>query len=272
MGAKQTKERYILKLGGSVITDKKSKYPKVNYKVLDRLSREISEGYYFRDIDLAIIHGAGSYAHDMVKNTGIDRGVKTREGKISFGKVQKLQNELSCIVTEYLINADIPAIPCQASSHAVMQNQKLKYMSTEVIEGLFNIGMIPVIAGTPAYDVEQNCSILSSDEIAPYLARKVKANKIIHGTDVDGICTSDPKLNPKAKLIEIITKDNFEEIEKFVGGSSNTDVTGGMRRKLNELKELLDCRIESYIINALVPKNVEKALKGEHIKGTIIKL
>lgn len=260
----------VLKIGGSVITDKQSEEPKVNRGNLDRIAREISESYNPEKMQLILIHGAGSYGHQIVKRTGINKGIQTQQQLIDFAETQRLQNELNCIVTNALIKSGLPAIPCQASASAVMDGKKLASMDTNAIKGFLEIGLIPVLYGVPAYDKQQKCSILSGDEIAPYLAKQLKAQRIIHGTDVDGIFTADPKKDRNAKLITLVTEKNFEEIKKSLSGSSAVDVTGGMMKKVSELLDVAKAGIESQIVNALIIGNVKRVLNGE-VFGTIVK-
>lgn len=262
------KDLIILKVGGSVITDKFSKVPKVNQENLKRISREIASTYLKERMPLIFVHGVGSYGHVIVNKTGIDKGIKNEEQLKAFAETQRLQNELNCIVTKQLIEDKIPAIPCQASMSAVMDSGRLIHMDTSAIEELVNIGMVPVLYGVPAYDKTQKCSILSGDQIAPYLAVKLNAKKIIHGTNVDGVFTSDPNKNSNATLIPEINSKNINKVKEWLTGSTTTDVTGGMFGKVSEL---LKIGIESQIINALVNGNISKALAGEKVKGTIIR-
>ncbi|MBU5575427.1 MAG: isopentenyl phosphate kinase [Nitrososphaerota archaeon] len=264
------KNLIILKLGGSVITDKKSEIPKVNYEVVERLAREIFEAYSSNKFKLILIHGAGSYGHQIVKKTGIDKGIKTKEQIVAFAETQRLQNELNSIITKIMIDKGLPTIPCQASSHAVMKSGRLIKMDIRVIKGLLKIGLIPVLYGVPAFDIEQKCSILSGDQIAPYLAKALKANKIIHGTNVNGIYTSDPNLDKNAIHIPEISEGNIDEVKKYLSGSSTVDVTGGMLGKVLETLEVaISYGIPTQIVNALDPNNIKLALLGEKI-GTII--
>jgi len=183
------KDLIILKIGGSVITDKFSPRPKVNYKNLKRIAKEIASAYDKEKMSLIIIHGAGSYGHNIVKKTGIDKGIKSYEQLKAFAETQRLQNELNLIVTKCLIEEGLPAIPCQASSFVVMNLGKIEEMSLSAIRGLIEMKMIPVLYGVPAFDKTKRCSILSGDQIAPYLAKKLNAKKIIHATNVDGVFT-----------------------------------------------------------------------------------
>lgn len=262
------KDLIILKIGGSVITDKFSDIPKINPDSLKRISKEIASVYHEKKMPLIIVHGVGSYGHVIVKRTGIDKGIKTEKQLKDFAETQRLQNELNCIVTKYLIDEGIPAFPCQASAFAVMKSGKLVHMDTSTIEGLLKIGMVPVLYGVPAYDETQKCSILSGDEIAPYLAIKLRAKKIIHATNVDGVFTSDPNKNKDAKLIPEINSKNINQVKSWLTGSTATDVTGGMFKKVSEL---LGVGVESQIINALIHGNIIRALNGKKF-GTMIKL
>jgi isopentenyl phosphate kinase len=258
----------ILKIGGSVITDKHSELPKVDFYNLGRLADEVAKA---RPARLIFMHGAGSYGHVIVKKSGIGSGIKTKEQVLAFAETQRLQNELNSIVCKALIERGVPAIPCQASSMAVMDKGRLVKMDTDAIAGMLEIGLVPVLYGVPAYDRDQKCSILSADQIAPYLALKLGAKKIIHGTNVDGVFTGDPNKNPKAELIPEITSKNFDQVRQWLTGSTAIDVTGGMFGKVNECMDAAKSGVESLLVNALKKDYVRRALAGEGVVGTIIR-
>jgi len=258
----------ILKLGGSVITDKHSETPKVDFSNLNRLADEIAKA---RPERLIFMHGAGSYGHVIVKKTGIGSGIKNTEQVLAFAETQRLQNELDSIICKALIERGVPAIPCQASASAVMDKGRLMNMDTEAIRGMLDTGLVPVLYGVPAYDRDQKCSILSADQIAPYLALKLGAKRIIHGTNVDGVFTGDPNKNPSAKLIPEITAKNFDQVRQWLTGSTAIDVTGGMFGKVKECMDVAKDGVESFLVNALKPDYVRKALSGEKVMGTVIR-
>jgi isopentenyl phosphate kinase len=261
-------ELMILKVGGSVITDKHSEQPKVDFSNLNRLADEIAKA---RPERLIFMHGAGSYGHVIVKKSGIGQGIRNREQILAFAETQRLQNELDSIVCKALIERGVPAIPCQASSTAVMDKGRLVKMDTDAIAGMLETGLVPVLYGVPAYDRDQKCSILSADQIAPYLALKLGAKKIIHGTNVDGVFTGDPNKNPDAKLIPEITSKNFDQVRQWLTGSNAVDVTGGMFGKVYECMEAAKNGVESLLVNAIKKNYVRKALAGEKVVGTVIK-
>jgi len=247
----------ILKIGGSIITRKNSDKPEVNFAELDRVCSEVKEGL---SGPLVLIHGAGSYGHLIVKQTGIHKGISDDSQKIAFAETQRLQNELNSIVCNVLIKVGVPAIPVQASSSALMNEGRLASMNVEIIKGLLDLGMVPVLYGVPAYDSVKGCSILSGDQLITYLAKELSADKIVHACNVDGVYDKDPK-HPDAKLIEELSSiDGLN-----VAGSNHVDVTGGMAGKV---KELFESGVEAEIINGLKHGLITKALKGVKGLGT----
>ncbi|MFH1713781.1 MAG: isopentenyl phosphate kinase, partial [Patescibacteria group bacterium] len=195
---------------------------------------------------------------------------KTKNDSVNFAETQRLQNKLNCIVTEELIKKGLPAFPFQASSSAIMKNGRLIKMDLDVIKGLIKLGVIPVLYGVPAYDKEKGCSILSGDQIAPYLAKNLKIKRIIMAGDTDGVFTANPKKDKNAKQIKIISRKNFKEVKKMIEGSSFIDVTGGMAGKVVELINGAREGISAQIINGTKKNSIKNALSGKTI-GTIIK-
>ncbi|QQG39326.1 MAG: isopentenyl phosphate kinase family protein [Candidatus Aenigmatarchaeota archaeon] len=267
LGVVWMKGLYVLKLGGSLVTDKSSAEPKLAPDaLLKRLSAEIRD-FCADGASLIVVHGAGSYGHPLAKSSGIHEGIRTKDQLVAFAETQKQVNELAVNVAGYLIRAGVPAMPVQASASAVMNSGKLEKMDVDVIRDLLDIGMVPLLYGVPAYDRTNGCSILSGDEIAPYLARALQAKLIVHASDTDGIFTADPRKDKSATLIELVTRDNLGEVRKSLSGSSHVDVSGGAERKV---MELFNFGVESCIVNGFTEGNILRALRGERVGTRIV--
>ena len=254
----------ILKLGGSVITDRKDERPRLRSRRLARIAREISEGWHPGQSSLLIIHGAGSFGHPIVRRTGIDRGVREGSQRIAMGETQRLQSELNAEVVRRMLHAGLPAFPVQPSASAVMEAGRLVSLGTDAIEGFLDAGIVPVLNGVPAYDRVQVCSILSGDQIAGFLYRRLGAERILHGTDVRGVYTSDPSQDPKAGFLPELNLGSEAGLPDGIAGSSATDVTGGMRAKLDGMRT---AGANGQVFDATRKGNVCRALLGE-IVGT----
>lgn len=265
------KELIVLKLGGSVLTDKSKPFTP-DEENIRRLSREVARGYDPERNSLILVHGAGSFGHFIVSETGIHEGISRPEQLLAFAETQIWQNRWNVMLTDALRGEGVPAIPCQPSSFSVMESGRLLWMPLDAVRGFLEIGMIPVLYGVPAYDKVQGCSILSGDEIVRYTAENLKAKRVILGTDVDGVFTDDPFRSPKARLIREITTENLKEVMGYLTKPALIDVTGGMRRKVVELINLARIGIVCEIINAGKPGLVERALAGETGLGTVVRI
>jgi isopentenyl phosphate kinase len=279
----------ILKVGGSLLTQKGEDRPSLNREGLNRIAGEVARGYRGRNSQtpLILVHGAGSYGHPIVKKYGINRGCRSDIHAFGFAETQWLQNELNGHVVRALQKEGIPAIPVQASAFAVMETKKwvvplegvrpeieihdLIWMPLDAVKGFLSLGMVPVLYGVPAYDRKQGCSILSGDQIVPYLSRELGGERIIEATDVPGVYTRDPKRDPEAELIR--RASSLTEVFDFLGASTHTDVTGGIRGKVLELFRILGgSGVKAEFISGEVEGNIERALRGEEGLGTLIHL
>jgi hypothetical protein len=100
---------------------------------------------------------------------------------------------------------------------------------------------------------------VTSDSIAAYVASRLKADKVILITDVDGVFESDPKKHSDAKLI---SKLSASELLAF---AQRTSVDKFLPKLL--LKVHLDC----YIVNGAYPERIDAILAGQRTVCTLVK-
>ena len=260
----------ILKLGGSALTIKDADKPTIDDVNLDRIATEVAS----YNQDMIIVHGAGSFGHIHAKEYAIgdrilgddDKSNKTMGLCLTQASVQLLNYK----VISKLHEKNIPAVGIKPSTFIVNKDKRIDECDTNLIRKYLDDGFVPVLYGDAVLDKndEIRYSILSGDQIITYLAKKLNANRVILSSDVDGIYTDNPKTNPDAKLIDIVTKDTPLTT---TSNDNQADVTGGMAGKIRELLELAEYGIESQIINAEKEGNIKLAVSGRQVKGTIIK-
>jgi len=260
----------ILKLGGSVITKKGAKEPILNQDNLDRISAEIARSLSDK---LIIVHGAGSFGHPFASEYKIGKPIKDKvdleRKKMGFSITQSWVKKLNTHVCDSLRQNGVLAVSIQASSFIITKNKRIYSCNLDLIKKYLELGFVPVIYGDVVLDIDESIKIcvLSGDQIIQYLGENLKPERVILGSDVDGIYTKDPKKYEDAELMELVTSCEDLKTE----GSINVDVTGGMHGKLQELLELADMGIQSEIINAERKGIVQRALNNEKILGTIVK-
>jgi isopentenyl phosphate kinase len=266
----------VLKLGGSVITYKNDVRLRVRRTRLAALAAQLAAVPPARR-PLALVHGAGSFGHQIVARTRIHKRVKTASHRLAWAETQILQNELDAAVCRALVAAGLPAVPCQPSATARMQGGRLQAIDLRAVQALVAQGLLPVLYGVPAVDEQGGCGILSGDQLAPVLAAALKAPLVLHGTDVDGVYASaappaaDARGAPRrAVVLAHIDRRTWPQVKKALRGSRSTDVTGGMAAKVGNLMDWAQKGISARIFNATRPDALRRALMGEPL-GTAVR-
>ncbi len=260
----------ILKIGGSALTIKDANKPTIDEINLNRIAEEIS---YYND-DMIIVHGAGSYGHIYAKKYAIGEKITNEQEKSykieGLSKTQASVQLLNYIIVEKLQEKGIPAIGIKPSTFIMTENQRIKICDTTIVKRYLDEGFVPVIYGDAVLDLNEDIkfAIISGDQIITYFAKELHADKVILSSDVDGVYSDNPKTNPEAKLIDIVTKETQLTLTE---NENHADVTGGMAGKINELLDLAEDGIESLIINAEKEGNLKLAVSGKEVKGTLIK-
>lgn len=253
------KNLIFLKIGGSLITQKRPY--SLNLKKIRQLAKEIfnlRKKYKFK---LLIGNGGGSFAHVSAKKFQTKKGYINKKSKFGHCLVESDAQTLNRILVRELIKAGEKAISVQPSAFLTTENGKIKTFHLEPIKNYLKNDLVPVVFGDVISDKKRGCSILSTEEIFKFLAKKLKPRKIILMSKVEGV------LDKKGKIIPEINSKNFRKIREFLGSSEKIDVTGGMAQKVKEAMEMAK-GVNVSIIGGK-EGNLEKVLRGEKV-GTKI--
>ncbi len=256
-------ELVLIKLGGSVITDKTKPYTPQN-DIIKQLAEEIHQ-FHQENSDTKIIlgHGGGSFPHTSAKKYETHKGFINDESVCGLAKVQNDAAKLNRIIVQALLDAGENAMSMQPSSFCVTENCRIVESYTKPIEKMLEKNMIPVPYGDIGIDLEQGCCIISTEEILNHLAEKFGGKKIIE-------VGNTPVLDENKQVIKEITKDNFEYIQNDLGESGGAaDVTGGMLHKVELALQAAEKDIQTHIIDGTKQGNLLRTLNKENI-GTLI--
>jgi isopentenyl phosphate kinase len=256
----------VLKIGGSVITDKNGELA-ARTQVINRLAEEIAKANVK---NLIIVHGGGSFGHPTAQKYGIKDGVKDDAQKAGFAETHHVMTVLNGLVMDALVWHNVPAVSLAPSCCVITENGRIKNFEDTILKTLLKMGFTPVLYGDATLDDKLGFTVLSGDQIVSYLARKFGSCKIVIGVDVDGLCDADPKATKNAKLYAHLTLRELEEMQGKLGRSMAADVTGGMLGKVTELIPAIEQGIPVTIVNATKSNSVYRALVGEKVEGTII--
>ena len=256
----------IIKLGGSVITDK-SKPLTAKRVEIKRLGKEIIASNYKGK--LIIAHGSGSFGHFLAtkyKTAEGYRGKKSIKGMVLTSDVAIAINR---IVMNEFIKLGMMVKSFTASSFLIADNKKFSKGFIDSIEHTLKSNVTPVIFGDVVMDLERGFCIFSAEKVIKFMVNKLHNEyniaSIIYCTDTDGV------YNAEGKTIPQITQKNFKVVRKLIGESGSADVTGGMTHKVEEsIKLAKRFGLEVRIIDGNIRGNLMNNLMGKKVKGTRI--
>lgn len=246
----------VLKIGGSIITDKSSSSPKALPDEIKRVAQEIASNHD----NLVLVHGAGSFGHPLARKYQLTERFDAA-GAVETHRCVKLLNSM---VMDALTSVDILAVPIHPFGSFLLEKGRISEALIEPVKLMLQKKLMPVLHGDVVMDAVNGVSILSGDQIVVYIAQQLGADRIMIGSNTDGV------LDSNGRTIPVITPAAFIEMRKQIGASSNTDVTGGMLGKVHELLNLAGTYgISSRIFNAARPGKISEILSGAEI-GTLI--
>jgi isopentenyl phosphate kinase len=247
-------ERILLKLGGSVITDKKSDCA-INAGQLSFIATTISRS---RIGNMVLVHGAGSCGHPEAKKYNLDKGAIKGQSEGIF-VTHRAVSRLNDAVVASLREQGVAAIGVHPLHAAVADNARLIAFEHRHLEKMLMLGMVPVIHGDVVMDLSRGACIVSGDQLVRYLAVALKINRVGLATDVPGVLKGD-------EVVPEISRNMVPSLQ--IGNSLHTDVTGGMRGKIDELLGLASAGIGSDIFHV---SRIGDFLVGTDHGGTKIK-
>lgn len=184
----------------------------VRKKLLQEIAQAIMDAKKGNVFDLILIHGAGAAGHQLAHKYGLKDGVENSGEKWKGAFESRLVNqELNNSITKIFNSAGLRITPVHTASVIVQENKKIINCNLQIIKEALIWNCIPLLYGEMVFDTKLGMSICSGDAIAPYLAKKFNAKKILFASDVDGIFDRNPHLHKNATLLE---KINLASIKK----------------------------------------------------------
>lgn len=151
-------------------------------------------------------------------------------------------------------------------THGDLRNRDRYISIKETIFSLLEHGLLPIINENDAVTADK-LKVGDNDNLSAMVAAAADADTLIICSDIKGLYTQNPHLNPEAKLITQVNTIT-EEIYAMAGGASSDVGTGGMRTKIQAAEKAISHGIETYIVNGFDADSFNQLLKGQN-PGTL---
>ncbi|HEY8463272.1 MAG TPA: glutamate 5-kinase [Bacillota bacterium] len=131
---------------------------------------------------------------------------------------------------------------------------------------LLQYRVIPIINENDPIATEE-LKIGDNDTLSALVTGLIDAELLILLSDIDGLYTEDPRHNPEARLIPLVTEITAE-IKKMAGDSASHFGTGGMVTKIGAAQMVLAAGAAMVIMNGNDPTQIQTLFAGKSV-GTL---
>jgi len=135
--------------------------------------------------------------------------------------------------------------------------------SRHTLTALLEHGVVPIINENDTVAVDE-IRLGDNDSLAGMVAHLVDADLLVILSDVEGLYTEDPRHNPKATLIPLVTEVTAE-IERRAGGTASFEGTGGMRTKVLAAKKAAAYGVATAIVSGEQSGQLTALFQGQPI-------
>lgn len=259
-------EILLVKLGGSLLTDK-TRAESVREEHLARLAGEVARADTLartRGLRLILGHGSGSFGHAAAAAAGLGRGPLDEKHLVGASRTQERARALHALVIGALLDAGAAPFSLAPGSLFAAEGGELRAADLAPLDVALAAGFLPVVYGDVIADRSWCASIASTEAVfvALTLGLAPRVTQALWLGETSGVWDAQGETLP-----EISTLDQAGDA---LGGSRGTDVTGGMRHRVQAALELATLGVTSTIADGRKAGAIERFARGEAIEGTRI--
>lgn len=254
----KNKHRIVIKVGSSSLTHPET--GRLDLYKLETLVRELSN---LRNAGKDVILVSSGAIMVGMQAIGLERRphvVSRVQACASIGQArlmmiyQKLFSEYSQLCSQILM------------TKSIILEDTTRRNARNTFEELLDMGAIPVVNENDTISTYE-IHFGDNDTLSAVVAALVQADLLILLSDIDGMFTDDPNVNPDAEFIPEIEKLD-EDLLCMAKGSSSRVGTGGMVTKLKAAAIATAGGCDMVIANARDFGNIHRVVSGREV-GTL---
>ncbi len=243
-------KRIVVKVGTSTLTHAGGG---MNFRNMDRLARVLTDVKSGGCEVVLVSSGAIGAGAGKLKLRTRPTELRLKQAAAAVGQCElmhlydKFFGEYGATVAQILLTRDDVDRP------AVKQNLQ------NTFEALLELGVIPVVNENDSVcfeEIETEHKVFGdNDTLSAVVATLVQADLLVLLSDIEGLYSADPHLDPDAALISEVPEIT-DEIRRLAGGAGSRFGTGGMATKLLAAEIATGAGIDMVITNGEKPENL----------------
>lgn len=260
------KRRIVVKIGSSSLQH--SQTGELDYVKLERLVRELSDIRNQGKEVILVTSGAiaaGKSAVKLSQYGGDSHSLSVKQACAAIGQArlmmiyQKLFMEYNQIAAQILM-----------TRNTIVDNIN-RYNAHNTFSELLRMGAIPIVNENDTiatYEIiygDNDILVGDNDTLSAVVAALVEADLLILLSDIDGLYTDDPRVNPNARFIDTVTELSEDLMQMGKASTGSSVGTGGMNTKLTAARIATNSGADMVIANSVDISVLHKILEGRSI-------
>ncbi len=150
-------------------------------------------------------------------------------------------------------------------THDDVRNRRRYLNAQATLRELLRCGALPIVNENDTVSVDE-LKLGDNDTLGAIVAALIDADVLFIATDIDGLYDADPRTNPTAKPMTLVT-DPDDGVLAMAGGAGSPVGTGGMRTKILAAQRAGAAGIDTILFNG-TREEVSRALTTDRLYGT----
>ena len=250
-------KRVVVKVGTSSITHSTGK---LNIEMIEKICRQLVNLHFAGKEVMLVTSGAVGAGLGKLGYSERPKSIAEKQAAAAIGQgilmhiYEKIFSEYGEIVAQLLLTRDD------------LKDRKRFLNSRNTLLTLLNKRVIPIINENDTVVVEE-IKFGDNDTLAALVATLVNADLLILLTDIDGLYTADPRIDPEARLLSVVETID-DKINALAGKTGSKFASGGMITKIEAGKIAVNAGIPMVIANSKLDNGLNRIFAGENI-GTL---
>jgi glutamate 5-kinase len=250
-------KRVVIKIGSRVLTDDSGG---LDHGVISRICGDIALLHAKGKQVVVVSSGAIAAGRSELGLTEKPRTIPQKQAAAAIG-----QTRLMRAYEEALSPHGLKAAQLLLTSEDLGSRQRF-LNARATIDTLLGFGVIPVINENDTVVVDE-IKFGDNDNLSALVTNVAESDLLLILTDVEGLYSADPGVDPDARLIPLV-QGVTREVERVAGGSGSTVGTGGMATKVAAAKKAGRNGVPTILIAGKRVGILTSAMNGEDV-GTL---
>ena len=219
--------RIVIKAGTAILSDGTADSSAVNLQVLDSIVRQICQLREHGAEVMLVTSGAIAAGRAALGGYGASsRDIRSRQVAAAVGQSRLMQ------IYQEQFDAHSVVVAQVLLTIGDLSNRQSYLNVRNTLQGLLELGVVPLLNENDVVAVDEIGAVFGdNDRLSALVANLVDADLLLILTDIDGLYTADPRVDPSARLIPRVERVDHR-IEAMAGRELQPWARGGMPSKL----------------------------------------